>query len=198
MSHTITDAVALAVTVVTLNSADCLGLLLLFRAGAAAMTELVAVAALHDATVDDLTSIRKTLHVLLGILGPGLTLARTSRLRAEAIRDGILLVHVALEIHIGKSGSHVRLLNGDEEDTKVLAAEGLLELDVGGVGAGFHVDLDAIFDVVKLTGLGGVHDDSPSIFSGHVREMAAVDLACRLTNRSTVSCSYELTSRGFN
>lgn len=153
----------LSVTVVALDDGDGVRLTLLLGASLGDVTELVAVAALRDSAVDDLTGILETLKVLLGCLGPDLTLTRTRSGRAESVGDSVLLVHVALKVHVGHGRSDVRLLNGNEPDSNVLAAESLLELDIGGVGSGLDVNLDGLLDVIELALLDSSDDALPGI-----------------------------------
>lgn len=185
---TITDAMTLAVAVVALHCFDGVCLSLLLRTELGGMSEFVTVGALGDAAIDNLTSIGEPLQILLGALGPDLTLTRTSGLGAETVSDRILLVHVALEIHVGQGGSHIRFLNGDEPDANVLAAEGFLKLKVGGVRARLDVDLNGILDIIELALLGSGDNEVPSGLGSHVGKVTTVDVAGKLATSSTMSC----------
>jgi hypothetical protein len=138
----------LALAVVALDNMDGRRLVLLLGAESGRMTQLIAIVALGDATINNLTSIRKTRQVILGGLGPHITLARASRLGAETVGHRILLVHVALKVHVGQGGGKIRLLDRNEPELNVLLAKGLLKLEVGGIRAGLDVHLHGVLDII--------------------------------------------------
>lgn len=178
---------ALALAVVALDGADSLGLVLRLGAVLGRVTQLIAVVALGHSAVNNLTSILEALHVLLGGLGPKVALAGASGLRAGAIGDRVLLVHVALEVHVGHGGGNIRLLNGNEPDVELLLAESLLKLAVSSTRGGLDVDLDSLLDVIELALDGSFDNELPSSFDSHVGQMTAINLAGRGALSSAVT-----------
>lgn len=169
----------LAIAVVAFDDRDSAGLTLLLCALLRDVAEFVAVAALGQTTVDNLAGILEALKILLRSLGPDLTLTGTRSGGAEAVSDRVLLVHVTLQIHVGHGGSHVWLLDRNEEKTDILVAESLLQLDISGVGSSLDIGLDRRLGVVELTFLDSSLDLLPGVVRGHVGKLATVNLAGR-------------------
>ncbi|KAK3358878.1 hypothetical protein B0T25DRAFT_78396 [Lasiosphaeria hispida] len=183
---TVTDTVSNRIAIVALDVVHILRLSLFLGAGLGGVAKLVASSAFGQTAASDLTGILEALKVLLHILGPDLTVTGTRGVPLEAVRDGVLLLKLTLEIHVGK-GRRQRFLDGDEPQLDVLVAKSLLEVGKCGLGRRLDVNLDSFFDIVDLTLLDSVDNHSPCILSGHVRQMAAVDLASSLAGDSLVA-----------
>lgn len=184
---TVTDTVALLITVVALHNGP-VGLQLLLRAVLADMSEFLAVATLRLANPrDNVTSLSKSLHHDTMILGPTLSLRLAKRLVGEAVVDSILLVEIALEVHVGQGNGEVRTLLGNEVETVALRTKGLLDLDEGGGRLGLGVDLDLLLDLVHVPVVDGLLQELPGLLTGHVGKVAAVNLASVLALDGSVA-----------
>lgn len=184
---TVTDAVTLLITVVALYD-DFVGLQDLLRAVLADVAELLTVATLGLANPGhNVASVGKSLHHHIVVLGPILSLRLAKWLVGEAVVHSVLLVEVALEVHVRQRDGEIRTLLGNEVKAIALRAEGLLDLDEGGSGLSFGVDLDLLLDLVHVTVVDGLLKKLPGLLTSHVRKMAAVDLAGVLALDSSVA-----------
>ena len=181
-SLTVTDAMSFAIAVVALDGTDDLGLFRVHRAELLFMTELVAVTALGQAAVDNLTGVLEAFHVLFGGFGPELALPGASRLGVEAVGDSIFLVQIALEVHVGQGLGKVGVFDGDEPEVQVLGAKGLLKFGVRSLRDAFGVSLDTDLDVVDILFFDGLDDGFPGSLSSQIVVLATIDLASRLAS----------------
>jgi len=122
---------------------------LLLTAGLHGMSELLAVAALRNAAINSFTCIGKSGQVLLWGLWPSILLLGTLMLGRQAIRNRVLLIKVALEIHVRISDGQL-LLHSDEIHVEVLASESGLQLRVGCIRNRLEILLDSNLEVIKI------------------------------------------------
>ena len=160
--------------VVALNDNALSAFNLFLLAGATLMPNLAAVAASSQSIGDRLAGIVETIQDVLQTLGPALLLTRASGFVGEAIRDAILLVQVALEIHVGQSPDDV-LFERDEEEVHLLPLEGGLELAVSHIGILLNVFLNGSLAVVDIAVLDGFSELFPGLLSRDVGDIGSVD-----------------------
>lgn len=184
---TVADTVALLVTVVALHD-DSVGLQLLLGAVLADVSELLAIATLGLANPgNNVASIGKSLHHDIMVLGPTLSLRLTKRLVREAVVHRVLLVEITLKVHVGQGNGEVRALLRNKIEAIALRTEGSLDLDKGGGRLGLGVDLDLLLDLVHVSIVDGLLQKLPSLLTGHVRKVAAVNLASILALDGSVA-----------
>lgn len=189
MLLTVTHAV-LAAAVVT-GELALFALFRRLRAVLGRVSELLAVVALHLATLDSVSSIIQASEDLLITLGPALTLARAGRLLGKTHGDGVRLTNVALEVHV-REGARKGTLKSDKPKADVRVNETLLDGPVSRLTVvRLHVLLDRILDVVHITLGSGLKKFVPSSLRGHVLNVVSVDLAGCVTISFDVACSYE-------
>lgn len=189
-SRAVTDAMTLFTTVVAHDGLYSLSLTLLLGAPSGGVAQLLTVGALGNAAVDNFTGILKALQVLLRSLGPNLALTRAGRVGTETISDSVLLVHIALEVHVGHGLGNVGLFDSDEVHTNLLAAKSLLKLDVGGVRSSLDIRLNSLLDIIEVTALGCGDNALPGVVRRHVGVNIAINLAGLSAGVGTVA--YEL------
>jgi hypothetical protein len=179
--------VAGLIAIVALDLTNCVRLHLLLRAVLGGMADLVAVAALGETSINDFTGILETLNVLFDVLGPEIALTRARRVPLEPVRHGILFGEMALQVHVGQGRREALLLDCNEPQRDILSTESALKFRVSRLGGRLDIDLDRFLDIVNVTLLGSALDQLPGLFSGHVFEVATVNLASALTLAHSVS-----------
>jgi hypothetical protein len=132
------------------------------------------------------TGISKTLEVVGSILGPLSLKSGALRLLVVEVADGILLADVALKIDVGPGGASV-LLHGDEVDAEVALAELLLKLDVGSGGNSLNQHLDSILEVIEVTLVRGLGEESPSFIVSLVGDVVVVEFHLVLALESVMT-----------
>jgi hypothetical protein len=151
------------------------------------MPKLLAVHAKGNASIDNLASIVQAREMLLAVLRPPLDFTRTVGLLGKSIRNSVLLVNVALDVHIGEDldeGS----LSGDEPETKVLVDESLLELTVCYLTIdSLDVLLHSFLDIVEILLSSGLLDFLPGRLGRNIGDIVSVDLASILAILSHVT-----------
>lgn len=160
-----------------------IGILLLFlRAFLRDMTKLLAVAALGNTTINWLTSIGKTLKILLWSCWPKVLLTRARRVRRETPSDRELLIKVALQVHVGVSNSKFLLIS-DQIDWNILGTESLLQSQVSSVRSSLNILMESFLDIIKISLLGTLLEIIPSFWSRNVLDV----VACKLTGILTLN-----------
>jgi hypothetical protein len=95
-----------------------------------------------------------------------------------------------LKVHVGV-GQGELLLHADKVDIQVLAAKGLLKLEIGYIRRSLDELLSCLLEVVKVTLIGGSLEFSPGNLSSDVRDVAAVNLPRVLAVESTMAYEEE-------
>lgn len=172
IAHAMTNSIAIG----ALND-GMLSLDLHLRAGGSRVAVGITVVTPSLSVLGRLASIAKPGEVLRRVLGEESPLARTGSLVTEAVAHNVLLVTVTLHVHQGKGREEVGLLNGHEEERNVLAAQCLLQLQVGHVRVCLDVLLDAGLGVVNVSGGGGIPDALPRDFSVDSLDVGSINFA---------------------
>lgn len=164
------------VAVVTLDL-NLVGSLNLFVGAASGpMANFIAVAALENIRGGSLACVPETLQVLGRRGRPSSRLARTRGSRVKAVRDGVLLTPIALEIHVGER-ILVLLFYGDEVNAHGLRSECRLKVEEGNIRQGFDIFLHRVLDILDLLFLDGRLDFFPGNLGSHSFDVVAIDLA---------------------
>jgi len=181
----------MANTIAVVALDDCAALILdrLSLAVLPCMAHFLAVAALGNTSLNDLTCILEAGKQLLTIHRPAILLTGTGRLIAEAKRDGVLLVKIALEVHVGVRWQQ-RSLHGNKEKIHVLLHQSLLEVPIGHCGAGLAVLSNSFLDIVKVSLTDGGREIGPSVVRTDVGDMATIDDSGVLALGAAVTCAF--------
>lgn len=141
------------------------------------MSKLLAVQAKRNTSIHDFASVVQTREKLIAALGPSFKLARTICLLDKAIRNGIFLVDMALEIHVGENLDE-RSLSRNEPETNALVDQSFLELAIGNVAIHcLDVLLNSLLGVVDVSLNGGLFDFVPGVIGADISDVVAVNLA---------------------
>lgn len=152
------------------------------------VAHFLAVAALGNTSLNDLASILEAGKQLVTIHRPAILLTGTGRLIAEAKRDGVLLVKVALEVHVGVRWQQ-RPLHGNKEKIHVLFHQSLLEVPIGHCGAGLAVLSNSFLDIVKVSPTDSGLEIGPSAVGIDVGDMATIDDSGVLALGTAMTCA---------
>lgn len=174
MKLTVPDTMTLFVAIEA-NDLDSLNLGLIIGTVLGHMAILLAIVTLGQTSVDRLTCVGEAGSVLLGVFGPELCLARSSRTCIEAVRNLILLVQVTLKVHVGNCAKHGGLLNGNQVDSDVLVAECSLQVLVGNLGCGLDIALDTLLDIIKVSDVGALNNHLPGILGSDIHDIVTVN-----------------------
>lgn len=144
------------------------------------MTKFTAIATERNAAILNVAGGGKALEVLCFVLGPTLSKLGTTRLAGELNGENILAIGIANQVDDGHVLGHLLFL-GDEEDTNVVLAQGLLdggkiELVHDSTGVSFERDAESI----KILRLSSVDQGGPSLPSIELRDTGPVDDAAGL------------------
>jgi hypothetical protein len=174
------------IAVEALNHRTVSVLLLVLRAGFGDMTELVAVGALGNATINRFTSVLQAFHILLWSLGPKILLFGSSVSTGLTPRSGVFLVEIALKIHVCV-GWRKLLLEGNDVQVQLLVTKSLLEVNVGSIWGSLNVLLYGFLHVIEIT-LGRCSNQlSPGLLGRDICNIGTLELSRVLTGNSAVS-----------
>jgi hypothetical protein len=140
------------------------------------MAQFFAVTALGNTSVNWNASISKSLLILPSGSWPAILLFWTHWLVGKAPSDGIFLIKVTLEIHVGVCRGQL-LLETNEVDTEILGTETLLDLDVSGIGGSFEVTEGSFLDVIKIALAGSNANLLPGNLGLNVFDAGIFDLS---------------------
>lgn len=177
---TVTHAMTGLIAIVALDGRAISHLGDLLLAVLANVAHLIAVGTMRDGLLGDDAGIVETGEQLLAVRRPPIGLPGALRLVAEAVGDGVLLVQVSLEVHIGVRREQGSLL-GNEVQVQATVKNALLKLDESHLRAGFRVLLDGVLHAIHVASLDGLLKLLPGIIGSRVGNMAAVDDARVLT-----------------
>jgi hypothetical protein len=141
------------------------------------MPKLLAVHAKRNTSVDNFASIVQAREQFLAVLRPPLDLTGTIGLLDKSIRNSVLLVNVALDVHVGEDLNE-GALSGDEPETKVLIDQSLLELTVCYLAVdSLDVLLYGFLGIVDILLDNSLLDFLPGHLGGNIGNVVSVDLA---------------------
>lgn len=155
------------------------------------MSKFLAVQAKRNTSIHDFASIVQTREKLIPTLGPSFKLARTICLLDKAIRNGVFLVDMALQIHVGEHLDESSL-SRNEPEANALMDQGFLELAVGDVTIhGLYVLLYRLLRVVNISVNDGLFDLVPGVIRADISNVVAVNLARLFAILAHVAWMYE-------
>ena len=140
------------------------------------VANLLAVVANGLAIVDGLASVVKTIEDLVDGPRPTVFLTRSLRVLREAVRNGELLAHVALKIHVGE-GRKKLSLESDEPKADLAIDQAFLDRTVGrSTILSLDVFLECFLGIVGITLTSRHSKLLPSLLGRHVGDLVPVDL----------------------
>lgn len=143
------------------------------------MSKLVTIRAFRNSSVNGLACIFQTLHVFFRGW-PSFCLLWASGIRRPAPLDGVFLIKITLEVHVGQSHGELSL-QSNQVDSEVLASEGLLQGGVSSIRVGFDVLISSFLDVIQIVVGDGSAKLLPSNLTRDIFDSASVDLAMIFT-----------------